>query len=469
MHLTAGDSIMVGKGKLRLYLATTVLALVVILSAAATAQSLPASSATGQAQTQPDALPSPAQAQASPQLTPQRITDYTLSPERYRKAHDIGRLYFRYRLISFFYGIVILWLILRWKLGAKYRTAAERVSSKRFLQALVFAPLLILTIDVLQLPADIYRHWLSSSYGLSIQGWPSWFWDWTKSELVNLVMATIFIWLLYAVVRKSPRRWWLYFWLVSLPILLSLVFLQPLVIDPLFHKFEPLSQKNPALTVALQNLVRHAGQDIPPERMFWMGAGEKTTTLNAYVTGFGASKRIVVWDTTMAKMDTPQIVFVTGHEMGHYVLQHIPKGLALGAVGLLITFYLAFRFLGWIIARRGERWGIRGLDDFASLPVLILFFSLLAFAASPLDSAGSRYFEHQADQYALEVTHDLTPDSGQVGAQSFQVLGDVGLDDPDPNPLDVFMFYDHPTIRDRIRFSLTYDPWSKGEQPEFVK
>lgn len=455
--------------KLRLYLAALVLALFVIPSAAATAQSLQDSSATRQSPTPSNPSLLPAQAQASPQPPPQRISDYTLSPERYRKAHDIGRLYFRYRLISFFYGIVILWLILRWKLGAKYRTWAERVSSKRFVQALVFSPLLILTLDVLQLPTDIYRHWLSSSYGLSIQSWPSWFWDWTKGELVNLIIATIFIWLLYAVIRKSPRRWWLYFWLVSLPILLSLVFLQPLVVDPLFHKFEPLSQKNPALTVALQNLVQHAGQDIPPERMFWMGAGEKTTTLNAYVTGFGASKRIVVWDTTMAKMDTPQIVFVTGHEMGHYVLQHIPKGLALGAFGLLITFYLGFRFLGWIVARRGERWGIRGLDDFASLPVLLLFFSILAFAGSPLDSAVSRYFEHQADQYALEVTHGLTPDAGQVGAQSFQVLGDVSLDDPDPNPLDVFMFYDHPTIRERIRFSLSYDPWSKGEQPEFVK
>jgi Zn-dependent protease with chaperone function len=458
--------------KLRLYPAATVLALFVIPPAAMMARPLQVSSATRQAPSPSNSSQPPAQTQASPQTsepTPQRITDYTLPPERYQKAHDIGRLYFRYRLVSFFYGIIVLWLLLRRRLGAKYRNYAERVSSKRFVQALVFSPLLVLTLDVLQLPADIYRHWLSASYGLSIQGWPSWFWDWTKGELVNIIIATVFIWLLYAVIRKSPRRWWLYFWLVSLPILLSLVFLQPLVVDPLFHKFEPLAEKNPALTSALQNLVQHAGQDIPPERMFWMGAGEKTTTLNAYVTGFGASKRIVVWDTTMAKMDTPQIVFVTGHEMGHYVLQHIPKGLALGALGMLLAFYPGFRFLRWIVARAGERWGIRGLDDFASLPLLILFFSLLAFASSPLNSAVSRYFEHQADQYGLEVTHGLTPDAGQVAAQSFQILGDVGLDDPDPNPLDVLMFYDHPTIRDRIRFSLSYDPWSKGVQPEFVK
>jgi len=98
-----------------------------------------------------------------------------------------------------------------------------------------------------------------------------------------------------------------------------------------------------------------------------------------------------------------------------------------------------------------------------------VLFSIFSFAGNPLASAVSRYFEHQADQYALEVTHGLTSDSGQVGAQAFQVLGNVGLSDPDPNPLYVFMFYDHPPIHDRVQFSLSYDPWSAGRAPEFVK
>src|SRR6185295_8921169 len=106
------------------------------------------------------------------------------------------------------------------------------------------------------------------------------------------------------------------------------------------------------------------------------GAGEKTTTLNAYVTGFGASKRIVVWDTTIAKLNTQQIVFVAGHEMGHYVLQHIPKGLAFGALGLLLAFYLGFRCTAGVLSRWGAGWGIRGLHDWASLPVLLLLLSI---------------------------------------------------------------------------------------------
>jgi hypothetical protein len=108
-------------------------------------------------------------------------------------------------------------------------------------------------------------------------------------------------------------------------------------------------------------MVSCAGLNIPPGRMFWMGAGEKTTDLNAYVTGIGASKRIVVWDTTIAKMNTPQIVFVAGHEMGHYVVQHIPKGLAFFAVLLLVAFYVGYRCIGWLLARCGSRWRLAGL------------------------------------------------------------------------------------------------------------
>lgn len=417
----------------------------------ATASSVPAAS--------PQSQPAP----------PPRITKYTLAPDRYQKAHDLAKIHFRFTLISFVYGLLVLWLILRQKLSANYRTLAENKFSKRFLQALVFSPLMILTIDVLELPTGIYENWVSRRYGLSVQGWGSWFWDWTKGELISVILGTIFIWLLYSVIRKSPRRWWFYFWLVSLPILLLVFFLQPLVIDPLFHRFESLAQKDPALTASLEKLVQRAGENIPPERMFWMNASEKTTAVDAYVTGFGASKRIVVLDTTIAKASTPEIVFVVGHEMGHYVLGHVPKGLAFFAVLLLVFFYLAYRSIGWVLARWGTRWEVRGVDDWASLPALLLLLSIFFFIANPIGSAFSRYQEHQADQYGLEVTHGLTPDSGQVAAQAFNLLGDVDLADPEPNPVDVVLFYSHPSIPDRVQFALSYDPWSHGGTGEFVK
>jgi STE24 endopeptidase len=398
-----------------------------------------------------------------------RITAYTLPPDRDKKARAISKVRLRMLIVNLIYGIVVLLVILRWKLAPKFRDVAEKASSRRFLQALIFVPLIGLTMDVLSLPTGIYENWIDRVYGLSVQGWASWFWDWTKGELIGMVLGTLVVWLLYAVIRKFPKYWWLVFWFACLPIIVLMIFLQPLVIDPMFHKFESLQVKNPVLTAELQKMVKRAGQDIPPERMFWMGAGEKTTTLNAYVTGFGASKRIVVWDTTIAKMSTSQIVFVAGHEMGHYVLNHILKGFAFAAVGLLIVFYIGYRLIGWVLAKWGTQWEIREVGDWASYPALLLLLSLIATVAGPIGSTFSRYQEHQADQYGLEVTHGLTPDSGQVAAQAFNVLGDVDLADPEPSPLRVFLFYSHPAIPDRIEYSLSYNPWGKGEQPEFVK
>ena len=398
-----------------------------------------------------------------------RITKYTLPPERERQARTLAKVRLRSRLVELVYGFVVLLVVLWWKLAAKYRDVAEKASGKRFVQVLIFAPLIALTMDVMQLPTGIYDNWLDRAYGLSVQGWASWFWDWTKGELLSVIGTIIVVWILYAVIRKSPGRWWFYFWLATLPLVLALIFIQPLVIDPMFHKFEPLQVKDPGLTAELEKMVQRAGENIPPERMYWMGAGEKTTELNAYVTGFGASKRIVVWDTTIAKMNTPQIVFVAGHEMGHYVLKHIPKGIAFAFAGLFVTFYLGYRLIGWVLARWGVAWGIREVGDLASFPALLLVIWILSFVGQPIGNTFSRYIEHQADQYGLEVTHGLTPDSGQVAAQSFNILGDVDLSDPEPKRWVVDMFYDHPAIPDRIQFCLHYDPWGEGKTGEFVK
>jgi hypothetical protein len=117
---------------------------------------------------------------------------------------------------------------------------------------LIFAPLLTLTLDALSLPTGIYENWIEREYGLSVQGWRSWFWDWTKGEFLSILLSIVVLWILYGVIRKSPPRWWFYFWLAALPLIFVLIFLQPLVVDPMFHKFEPLQKKDPALTTKLE-------------------------------------------------------------------------------------------------------------------------------------------------------------------------------------------------------------------------
>jgi STE24 endopeptidase len=396
-------------------------------------------------------------------------TAYTLPPDKLEKSKALYDLRGRLRIIDTIWSFVVVLGVLYLGLGARYRDWAEKASKRTFVQAFIVVALLLLTLGILDLPLDAYRHSVNLRYGLSVQGWGSWFSDLLKGEAITIVIATLVFWILFLLIRKSPRRWWLYAWLIALPFIVFFAIIAPIVIEPLFFKFEPLEKGNPQLVEAIERVTARGGLSIPRDRMFLMKASEKVTELNAYVTGFGPSKRVVVWDTTIQKATTPETLFVFGHEMGHYVLNHIYYGLIGSAIGLLIGLYLLYRISPWFLRRFGERWQIRELGDWASLPMIFLIFGILGFLATPVDSAISRRMEHKADVYGLEVTHGINPNSQEAGAHAFQVLGELSLDYPYPNKLLVFWYYDHPSIPDRVRFAHEYDPWSKGEQPKYVK
>jgi STE24 endopeptidase len=442
-----------------------------VLFCAGSLQASPQSPSTPSASAQPGATAtdSPSSSSTAPAHSQTKIAAYTLPPDLYRKARNRSRIGFASRIIGFFYGLFVFWFILRRKFSAKFRDWAEKVSRNRFVQALIFTPLLVITIGILEIPLDLFDEWVLKLYRISVQPWPSWLGDWAKVQFLAMVIGSLLAWLLYVVIRKSPSRWWLYFWILSLPIILFIVFISPYVIEPMFNRFEPLTIKAPQLIAPLQSVTRRAGQEVSPERMFWMKASDKTIATNAYVSGFGASKRIVIWDTAIAQESTDEVVADFGHEMGHYALGHIWKGFLFFAAMLFVLFYLGFRSIGWLLARSGARWGVRGLEDLASLPALLLLLSFFGFVSNAIGSAFSRYQENQADVYGLEVTRGIIPDPGQACAQSFQNYGETALVDPDPNPIQVFLFYDHPTVTSRIRLCVTYDPWSKGESPQFVK
>jgi len=396
-------------------------------------------------------------------------TEYILPPDKLAKSKALYDLRGKLRIIDTAYSLLVLLALLALGIAAKYRNWAERVSKYRFVQALIFVPLFLLTLTVLGLPLDAYQQKISLQYGLSVQGWGSWLGDVLKGQMVSLIILTFAIWGITNLIRKSPRRWWFYTWLVAVPFVIFLVFLAPLVIDPLFNKFEPLDKSNPQLVDAIEQVTKRGGLEIPRDRMFLMKASEKVTTLNAYVTGFGPSKRVVVWDTTIKNATTPETLFVFGHEMGHYVLNHVMIGIAATAVGLFIGFYLLYRIANWAFPRFQQRWHMRELSDWAAVPMLLLIFSILSLVSQPIDSTFGRQLEHNADIYGLEVTHGINPNSQEAGAHAFQVLGELSLSYPYPNNFYVFWYADHPPIRDRVPFAHNYDPWSKGEQPKYVK
>jgi STE24 endopeptidase len=414
----------------------------------------------------PAASPSPAAAQGAPTT---QTAEYTLPPDKLAKSKALYDLSGKLRIIGTVYGLLVLLALLYLGIAAKFRDWAEKVSSKRFVQALVFVPLLMLTITVLDLPLGAYGHSISREYGLSVQGWGSWFGDVGKGFLVDLIIFILAMWGVTSFIRKSPRRWWFYAWLCAVPFIIFLVFLAPIVIDPLFNKFEPLEKSNPQLVDAIERVTQRGGLTIPRDRMFLMKASEKVTTLNAYVTGFGPSKRVVVWDTTIKNATTPETLFVYGHEMGHYVLHHIVIGICATAVGLFIGFYLLYWIANWAFARFQQRWHMRELSDWAAIPMLLLIFSIMGTISAPIGNGFSRQIEHNADIYGLEVTHGINANPQEVAAHAFQILGELSLDYPYPSKFVVFWYYNHPSISDRVRFAHNYDPWGKGEQPKYVK
>jgi STE24 endopeptidase len=401
--------------------------------------------------------------------TARSISEYSLSPEVLKKANTLGSIRFAFRIVNFSYLLFVLWFLLKSKLSARFRDWAESVSRFRFLQALIYTPLLVLAAAVMLLPFDFLSESLLKYYGISVQSWTSWTKDRLISRLLIVLIASIFTWILFNVIRRSSHRWWLYFGAVSMPILLFIFFMEPLAIDPLFNRFEPLSTKAPQLIPEIERLTVRAGMPIPPERMFWMLASDKTIFTNAYVTGIGATKRVVIWDTTLAKETLGGTLVMFGHEMGHYLLHHIWKFIAFLSVVIFVLLYLTYRTIGLLLTRQGAHWGIRGLDDWASLPALLLMLAVFGFVANTGVNAFSRYQENQADIYSLEVTHGIVPDNVGACLASYQMYGEQVLAQPHPNPINVFMFYDHPPVADRMHLCATYDPWSENRSPQFVK
>jgi STE24 endopeptidase len=404
--------------------------------------------------------------QAAP---PPVVAQYTLTPERRAKAIAYSRA--RYWL--FFVGVAvsvgIYWLLWRAKVAVLFRDWARKTSPRHFVQCLILVPLFLAVVSLLEFPLAYYSGFvLEHRFDLSTQGFASWLGDWGKSFVVTAILGVMLAWILYWVVRRSPRRWWLYSWLVSIPIALALIVMEPYVLEPLFYKFTPLERTQPALTERIETMLGHAGLEIPRSRIFEMDASTKTKTVDAYVSGLGWSTRVVVWDTTLKKMGADETLLVLGHEAGHYVLHHILQEFALDQGIFLVLFFLGFVAVNRIVERVGGQTGVESVGDLASLPIALLVLTVLVFFALPLINGISRHYEHQADQFGLEVAYGIVPDPNAAEVRSLQVLGEEDLADPDPPPFIRFWLYDHPALDERIRFAATYKPWAQGKPLELV-
>jgi STE24 endopeptidase len=375
-------------------------------------------------------------------------------PEPTEKALRYHRSGNRLWVFNVLWGVFVPALLLFTGWSARMRDLAQRIGRRWYFVLVVYLALFTLVTFVIDLPLAYYAEFVRPhAYGLSNQTFGKWFGDAIKALLVGLIGGALLIWLPYLLLWKSPRRWWLYTAVASIPVLLLVMLVVPIWVQPLFNEFGPMQDK--ALEARILALADRAG--IEGGRIFEVKKSVDTNTVNAYVTGFLATKRIVLWDTLLAKLNDEEVLFVMGHEMGHYVLGHVLRSLAFMSVVILVTLYLAHRLSKGLIARFGPRWGFDRLSDVASLPLLILLANVLGFVMAPGLMAFSRAQEREADRFGLEITQD-----NRAAAMAFVKLQQENLGVPRPSALVTLWRASHPVLGDRIDFCNQYHPWRDG-------
>jgi STE24 endopeptidase len=384
--------------------------------------------------------------------TPHRF-EVHVTPEMIRHSRIYDVLYFA----DFVYGIGVLLLILTTGWSARMRAFASRHVRWPFVAAMLYFVLLSLVTAILTFPLDLYGGYIvPHQFDLTNQSFAAWMGDFGKALAVNLIIFAPIAAVALIVIRRI-RHWWLALWIGSIPLILLGVLAQPLIIDPLFNKFQPL--RDASLRDALIAEASRAG--IENKRVYEVDKSKQTKEMNAYVTGIGPSARIVMWDTLLAKLDRDEILAVMGHEMGHYVLKHLWKGIAFTIAMTFLGFFIAQWLFESGLARWGVRWRVDGRSDAAAIPWLLAVSSILAFLLSPVYSGYSRHVEHQADVFGLELTH-----LNEAMASSFVKFAEDSKADPRPPRFIEWWRYSHPSLGRRIDFVLAYKPWEKGQPNE---
>ena len=326
--------------------------------------------------------------------------------------------------------------------------------SQKFALSSFYILLLFLLLDVINLPFAYYRGFIvEHHFELSHETFGKWFADLLKGNLIGYLFGVLLWPLAYWAIGKAPRTWWAWVAGGSVPIMIFVLVISPIYLDPLFNKYEEL--KDEALKTQILALAKDSG--ISGSRVFQVDKSKETEKVNAYVTGLFGSKRIVLWDTILTKLESDEVAFVMGHEMGHYVMNHIWKFIGVFAVTIFVLLFIVSRTIGMVMRKFGDKMGFNELANISSLPLVLLMAGLLMFLVSPALNAYSRAMEHDADEFGLELTQN-----GQVGASAFVKLANENLSNPSPHPFIEFWLYNHPTLKDRIEFCKQY----QTEEPE---
>ena len=342
-------------------------------------------------------------------------------------------------IADFFLGLLLLVVLLLTGWTGSLRDLAYRAAFQGYTLAVFFYVFLLMLIaKVLGLGLDYYGFRLEHRYHLSNLKLRGWIWDEVKGFLVGLVLAILVVELLYFVMRQEPQRWWLITWALFLGLFVLLAQLAPVILFPIFYKFQPL--ENEELKSRLVRLSERAGTRV--RGVYQWKLSEKTKKANAALTGLGSTRRIILADTLIENYSPDEIEAVLAHELGHHVHRHILKRIAVQAAVTFAGFWAANQVLHYAV----DRWHMfETLSDFANLPLLVLVSTVLSFLLMPALNAYSRYHERQADRYAFQSIAAVGP-----FISSMNKLAGQNLAERTPSKWVEWFFHSHPAISKRV-------------------
>jgi STE24 endopeptidase len=342
-------------------------------------------------------------------------------------------------IADFILGLALLLVLLATGWNGTLRDVAYQASSQTYVLAVFLYVLILMLIGkFLGFGLDYYGFRLEHRFNLSNQKLRAWLWDETKGFLVGLVLASIIVEVLYLVIRSAPQYWWLIAWAVFLGLFVLLAQLAPVVLFPIFYKFEPLQDDE--LKSRLVRLSERAGTRV--RGVYKWNLSEKSKKANAALTGIGNTLRIILADTLLDHYSPDEIEAVLAHELGHHVHKHILKSIVVQAAITFVGFWAA----NWVLHYAMERWHIfETLSDFANLPLLVLVSTVLSFLLLPAVNAFSRYNERQADRYAFRSVSRVEP-----FISSMNKLAEQNLAERSPSKWVEWFFHSHPAISRRV-------------------
>lgn len=394
-------------------------------------------------ETTPTIATVPSAAKPSPNFNAEAATNAWMAEiPAASKAHSDAYFEGGYWLIlwDFLYGVAVSLVLLQLGWSAAMRDLAERLTRFRWLQTLFYVGEYILLTAILVFPLTVYEGFFREhKYGLATQTFGPWMGDELKSLLVNLVLGAIIGVLLLSVVRYFRGTWWIWGSLVSLLFVVFVGLIGPVYLTPIFNKVTKL--EDPKVTGPILRLARANG--IPAKDVYEIDASRQTTRMSANVSGLGGTMRITLNDNLLKRGSPEEILSVMGHEMGHYVLNHVYKALLFSSVVIFLAFAWLHWSLDWSLARWGAKWRVRDIADPAIVPLVVLLSSLFVFILTPILNTYVRTAESEADMYGLNASRQ--PDGFAQGAIH---LGEYRK--MKPGPIEEWIFFDHPSGYNRI-------------------